>query len=328
MEDLAENFNLLERDFFKKPINNNSIQLVSGGFSSAKNYRIADGEKTYLARFMSAKQPLASREKECLITAYVGKIGIGPKVYLQNPKQGILLTDFIDGRLASYDDMVNEPMRNLVIATIKKLHQPTEITFPKATTISSYIKTTLARIASNTVQQQLEVLDLVTPFNKLDLFEENNLATALIHNDLNPTNILINKNQVYIIDWTNAGFGDPFSDISWHAILFPITLHDTLLHYYFTDITTLMRQKLFCYYCLRLLLQAVWGIEQAKKLSPNYEQILIETLKQNNSPEPHSLCRDIANHKIVSTNPKHLLLYAASMLNSFAKLIKTGQFHA
>lgn len=276
---------------------------------------------------MSPEQPLASREKECIITDYVGKIGIGPKVYFQNAKLGILLTDFIDGRLASYDDMINEPMRNLIVATIKQLHQVTDMAFPKATSISSYIKTTLARIASNTVQQQFEALTLATPFNQLDLFEENNLATALIHNDLNPTNILISKNQVYIIDWTNAGLGDPFSDISWHAILFPVASHDTLLHYYFTDITTLMRQKLFCFYCLRLLLQAVWGIEQAKKLISNYEQLLIETLKQNNLPEPHSLCRDIANHKIVSSNPKHLLLYAASMLTSFAKLTKTDRFH-
>lgn len=92
---LTEHLKQLQQYYFNKPIKEDAVQLLGGGFSFATNYRIEDDGKTYLARFMPPQQPLTSREKECLITDYVGKIGVGAKVYYQNPQQGIILTEFI-----------------------------------------------------------------------------------------------------------------------------------------------------------------------------------------------------------------------------------------
>ncbi|GAH12295.1 unnamed protein product, partial [marine sediment metagenome] len=124
------------------------------------------------------------------VTAYAGKIGVGPEVYYQNSEQGILLTEFIKGRTANYDDMVNEPNRSLIIANVKKLHQATQLAFAKARTLAVQIQNILKIADSTILQQQLETLELVAPLKSLFRCEENNITPTLIHNDLHSYNIL------------------------------------------------------------------------------------------------------------------------------------------
>lgn len=329
MPDLAEHLKQLERYYFNKPINAAAVQLLGGGFSPAKNYRIEDDGKTYFARFMPIETnalSLASCEREALITEYAGKIGIGAKVYYQNLEQGILITEFIQGRAANFDDMVNDPNRSLIIANINKLHQTAPLAFPKAPTVAEHIQSTLKRANSTILQQQLDALELMAPLHSLFHVEKNNLTPTFIHGDVNPNNILINKNRVYFIDWSDAGIGDPFADISWHALFFPWSLHDKLLGYYFDHSDTFVRQKLICYYCLRLYKFIAWGVELAKNISPRSEYLLLDIMQQQNLPEPYDIIVDSFSNKITYNDPNNFLLVAATMLHFLAQFTKTDTF--
>ncbi|MCL5260261.1 MAG: phosphotransferase [Gammaproteobacteria bacterium] len=326
MQGLKEDLKQLESCYFKKSIKEDAATLLGGGFSFARNYRIEDGGKTYFVRFFPTKQLLVNNEKECCVTEYAGRLGVGAKVYYQNPQQGIIITEFIQGRIANYYDMVNEPNRNLIIANIKKLHQAAPLELPKAPTLTVLIEDTLKRADAAILQQQLEAFGLIAPLNSLLRCAEKNFTPVFIHGDLNPNNILIGKNRVNFIDWSDAGIGDPFADISWHAIFFPLSLHDNLLDYYFDHIDNKMRQKLLCYYCLRLFKFIAWGVEQAKKISQDSENLLVDIIKQQNLPEPYYLMVGMFTNKINLSNPSDFLLVSATMLRFLSQFTKTDTF--
>jgi len=283
--------------FFKDPLLNDDIKLLNGGFSTASNYRIMYLNQPYFVRIMSQDQLPESREKECFITDYAANIEIGPKVYYLNPNDGIIITDFINGRMANYDDLVKESSRNLIIDGLKKLHQIKKRSFPKAILITEYVRSTFARIESFFLNDILNTYELNSALLKLYKYEQNASTDALIHNDFNPNNILFDGKRYYFIDWTNAGSGDPFSDISWHALICPQSIHEDLLKRYFGYSDSFLRGKLTCYYAQRLFLQAFWNIEQSKKLTPDYENILNKMLKEKEIPEPHLIAKDISENK-------------------------------
>ncbi|MBN2689752.1 MAG: phosphotransferase [Gammaproteobacteria bacterium] len=323
---LEKDLALFQKWFFKKNLDKNQVKLLSGGFSGANNYRIEDSGIIYFARAMPNKQPPESRKKECFITEYVGKLGIGPKVYYQNPEQGILVSEFINGRSANYDDMVTEPNRSLIITKIRELHQSQVLDFSKIRTLADRIQYVLKNAGLTRLQEQLEALNLVKPLHDLFSCEESNLTESLVHGDLNPNNILIANNEVYFIDWTDAGCGDPFIDISWHALCFPICSQQQFLGYYFDVVEISMQQKLLCYYCLHLFLLVVWAIERAESFGKGGDGLLADVLDHQILSEPFVLMRDVFSGKITLNKPDELLTFAAVILRFLSKFTKTDGF--
>lgn len=328
MQQLTKDLKQFQQYYFKKPISEKSVKILNKGHSAARNYRIDDGSNIYLARHMPMLDPLPYREKECLITDYAGKIGIGPKIYYQNAQQGILITEFIEGRTANHADMVGNSNRNLIIDLVKQLHQNGKADLPKAATITARIKHLLISANLTIFQQQLHALKLTEPLRLLFHYEALNHIPTLIHGDLIPTNIIVTNHRVYLIDWTDGGMGDAFIDIARHAILFPLAAHDDLLRYYFARPTPMLQQKLLGYYCLNLFLRAVWSVAHAKQISIDAEHLLIATLQQSNLPDPVSLMTAIYTNKITIENPNNLLLYSAVMLHFLTKFTKTDAFLA
>lgn len=327
MSQLTDDLKLLQQHYFKEPLHEDTVHLLSKGYSGARNYRLQFAGKTYFARLMPDFQTLSSREGECLITDHVGKIGVGASVYYQNPQAGILITEFIEGRTANYADMTNDPNRGLIIANLKKLHQTNTLNFPKTRNIAKRIDASIKHFNLITLQKLFQELDLIEPLNKLIQCEEKNYTPALIHGDFNPNNILISdNNRIYFIDWTDAGIGDPFADIAWHAILYPVDQANSLLHNYFDQVTDFLQQKLICFYCLRLYLRATWGSEQMKNFSINNEPLLADTIKQANLPTPYSILKDVINNKIDTTDPNIYLTYTASNLRYLTQITKSDIF--
>jgi len=324
--ELMKNFEKLQQYYFKKPIDHNKVELLTKGFSFAKNYRFEHEGKSYFARFMSPKQSLESREKECLITDYVGKIGIGPKVYYHDAKEGILLIEFLEGRTAKIEDMIKAPNRDLIISQITKVHQISEPFFPKAPTVSYFIQTTLKQ--SEKAVQLFEDMNLMSILNRLYEYEAQNNSAVLIHGDFNPNNIIIHNGKVNFIDWTDAGLGEPFADISWHAIFFPVTSHDQLLQYYFCTVDDLMRNKLISYFALRLFLRIAWSVQHANLIKKNSEHLLIEQINQKSLPEPNELMVDLSAGKMSLDNFDNLIFYGTTMLNCLTRLAKTDRLQS
>lgn len=326
MPSLIEDLKQLQECYFKKPLQESSAKLLGTGFSPARNYRLEHSGKVYLARFMSPMQPLASRAKECLITDYAGQMGIGPKVYYQDREQGILITDFVEGRTANLDDMANNPNRDLIIMNLNKLHQSKPLSFPTAEPVTYYIKELFKRASSSILQQQLQALDLTEALDSLFQFEKDHSTSVLIHGDFNPNNILINGNRIYFIDWTNAGIGDPFVDIAWHALCLPPSSHDQLLESYFGEVDTVMQQKLIGYYSLLLFLRVVWAVDQAKMIASDSDTLLAACIKQKELPEPYELMIKLSKKEITLDKSENLMLVAAVFLQFLSKFTKTDEF--
>lgn len=323
---ITADLKLLQECYFKKSINPDAVKLLGGGYSAANNYRIEVDGNIYLARVMSKTQALASREKESLLTEYAGMINVGPRVYYQNPQVGVIIAEFIEGRMATFDDMVQNPHRDLIITNVRRLHAATKLDFPKATTIAVRIQNTLARIKSSIFQQQIENLALGSALEALYNYEDNCVKTTLIHGDFNPGNILIQENRVFLIDWTDAGLGDPYSDISEHAMLFHIAEHGELLEYYFGYVNDGMQQKLLCFYCLRLFLLAIWAIEEAELLEKDVSSVFVEIAKKHEQLDPYKITVDVFSHSVILAKASDFLRFSNAIFGLLVQLTQQDQF--
>jgi thiamine kinase-like enzyme len=313
---------ILQDRYFEKRIEPSSMILLSGGYSSATNYCLEVSGVRYFARFMSNMQPLESRKKECHITEYAGKLGVGPEVYYQDPQQGILLTEFVEGRTAGYNDLIHEPTRSLIIANVRKLHQATPAVFPKAKSLGEQIQAFM----DHSLPEPLKAVELTTPLMRLLQCEENSRASVLIHNDFNPYNIMICDNRAYLIDWTDAGTGDPFSDISWHALCYPWSEHPAFLRYYFDEINTRLESKLCCYTCLRLFRLAIWSFYEATLLDGDCELMLPGFTGPQNPPEFHHLVRRLLEKELILESRPAFLDFSAMLLQNVLRMTKTDRF--
>ena len=78
--------------------------------------------------------------------------------------------------------------------------------------IQHYLQEILIRCHCDTAVMD-EYNYLLTMFNQLTP-PDTVLATALCHNDLNPKNILMDDEQLWLIDWEYSGAGDPLFDLA------------------------------------------------------------------------------------------------------------------
>ncbi len=199
------------------PSGNNSwvhIFPISMGYSNS-SYRIETAEKKYVLRIDTSAQNLfqCDRAFELAVLTQAATLNISPKPVYSDIKQGILITEFIEGRLLTPMDLSQPEIANNLnqlfddIASLKLPHN--------------------ARLIHKTIGYYFQLLDpqrkeyaLLASYRKqlhaitLDL-SMRQFEYVICHNDLGRGNLMLDPlKDIIALDWEYASQSHPLLDFA------------------------------------------------------------------------------------------------------------------
>ncbi len=187
--------------------------MAAQGYSNQSYLLTTDKERYFLRLFDPSS---INRGSEYQIQQLAHSVGIAPKPVAVDIDQGIMLSAFVQG---THTQTLTPPQLAKLAQTLLRLH-----TLPPEG-------------ASTTFQVDTAIIQDFT------------YEPVLCHNDLNPQNILWERNTPILIDWEYAGINDRYFDLA--AVITEFTLKSTdkqkLLQHYFKAPHLCNHEKLDAY---------------------------------------------------------------------------------
>lgn len=147
------------------------------------------------------------RKTEFLLLNNIQHLAITPKILYQNILEGILITEFIDGKELSTSNNYKDNIFKLLGRNISLIH---ETPIPKNCKDIFYNSMQLYQSLLEHSPHKTLLKQTLTLHEELS---NNRLTKVLSHNDLHPRNLLW-ANKYYFLDWEYAGPNDRYFDIA------------------------------------------------------------------------------------------------------------------
>ncbi len=190
--------------------------LPCDGGRTNQNFRVEADGRTYFARVgVDLPHHFLTRENEARAYRLAAEAGVAPR--LVHAADGILITDFIDGRTLRHDEPTSDDHLVLIADALRRMHAapiPAGLhAFDPTAICRGYLDGLPASAMPPVSRRRLEaVLDRAPALT----------AASLIHADLIAENVIIEADRAYIIDWEYAGAGDPAVDLAQVIVLFEL----------------------------------------------------------------------------------------------------------
>ena len=147
-----------------------------------------------------------NRQHEAQILSQVCAAGIAPRLYYNNPEQGILITEYLHGEHLPAGAGMESLRQQQLLDLMQRIHQ-LELPLPRydyEQQAESYWQALLAKTShpdADLVQQRQQMLPL------LRRFQQSCQCHSLCHHDPVLANIIDANGSLYMIDWEYAGMG-------------------------------------------------------------------------------------------------------------------------
>ncbi len=256
---LVRTLDILKKEVFKGC----EIELrpQSGGFSNADNFKISVDGKDFLLRFLPESTSKPTKMKELFLTKLASDLNISPKLIFQDKEHYFAVIEYIEGRTLVPKDLADENILSQKFEHIQKMHQQEFVKEIKAVSIISQIQSLFEKIAN--AERWLEKLCQDFEFVKYQHETKCQLSFVFIHNDLWINNMMIDtKGDVWFIDWTDAGMGCIYSDLSMLGLA---TKKDKLLKVLSSKLDIEFDSEIYdAFVLIRLFKVTMWGVYNAQ----------------------------------------------------------------
>ncbi len=197
----------LEAAFPGRPVED--VTSLSGGFSGAALLAfVVDGAPYVAKRFpLDPSDPeRVAREIACMRVA--SERGVAPRLHHADARTGVTIMDRIAG--TPLRPTGDPTLLERVATTLRRLHDGPP--FPRSPSRMDFLRSLDAQCAA--LAGVGLPAELVRTVDELERVSAPHAHAAPCHRDLNPNNVLVTADRVYLVDWTTAGAGDPFVDLA------------------------------------------------------------------------------------------------------------------
>lgn len=290
---------------------------MEGGLSDAKLYKFDLSGKKYVLRFMG-DWPEEKRQNEVAALKIGYDLGMAPPCLFSDEKPYLLIMPFVEG--VHFKEPNNSHLLKLgnMIRTLQEYQgfYPMRISFHERLK-QHYEKGVLKNTAYPTGFGE-QVNSVIS--------KPRICQVAPAHGDLNPSNIIVNEEGLHLIDWTNATWDSPYSDLCYFSAL--ANLNDDhekiLLEGYFGRPCTeselhAFREERFQVYLLTATIWLRFSESEEERLLPMDERVRKLNITLN-SPDLKPVEEYLREHKVVNflTAPKdEVKAYGLSFYKAF-----------
>lgn len=295
-----------------------SIELLPGGYSSSKNYKIKIADDVYVLRVMGLDQPLADRETQIECLSIASKEKLAPFCIFANAETGIIFMDYIEPkRLNDSFDFLGHLANKLFHLHSLKFPKPYKSTFQYTEELEETIKTVpLSKEIKTFFNHITEIKKILSP----------HLILAACHNDLNPNNYIFNGVEIFFIDWEAAGEEDPYFDLATVCNFFTAMAGETaenyfLVNYFGYDPSKFERSKLFLMKQISYYFYALHFLQFASNAGLSLANELVDV------PTYPQWTEGFSTKKYNLSTGSDFLLLANVFIQSALKEINTEEFN-
>jgi thiamine kinase-like enzyme len=184
-----------------------SFKLLKNQGLCNKNYFIKTTKNNYILRyFLQNGQENINRKVEFYIQNKAFKKNIASKALYLEKNQKFMISRYVKGK---HKERLNTKNIKKLASSIKKLHNiklKKEINiYDFNLDIKLYKKNLINDKSKKIIKKTIKINEKINKLKK---------DIVLCHNDLNPKNILFNKNIIKFIDWEFAKYYDKFFDLA------------------------------------------------------------------------------------------------------------------
>lgn len=242
-----------------------SIESI-GGLTN-DNFKLLYDNQPYFIRICRNDFSQRNLLSELNILKKASNLDLCPYPVYFNKINGNMITHWINGIMPTEKQSNSRYIiKNLILKT-KSLHQlEHDFYFNPFNEIRNKIKicnekNIILPVFFNTLLKKLCVIE--NELNQTPLL-------GLCHNDLNPSNILLTENNLYIIDYELSGINDVFFDLATIAWLLNPESRKTLLIEYFGCYNENDYNKLINYLFVVKMLNSLWSLLKSLDNSTSY----------------------------------------------------------
>jgi thiamine kinase-like enzyme len=198
-----------------------TITEIAAGLSGAGVYRVEAAGQAFALKISGDDKPLAGWRRKLQILQLAADAGLAPRVVHVDEERRAIVSAFVANQSfpAFYGDpRTREAALEQLGRTVRRLHKlplppETDVSDPLEflSTIWSKIGTTfsLPDFVGDTVRG---LLTETAPARAR--------ALVLSHNDVNPTNLVYDGENLMLLDWETAAANDPFYDLAAISVFF------------------------------------------------------------------------------------------------------------
>ncbi|WP_445631632.1 phosphotransferase [Nostoc sp. DSM 114167] len=301
-----------------------SIELLTGGLSSALVYKIIVNGKAYVLRIVIQIDELSDPVRQYICMNIAAEAGIAPIVYYTNAVDAVSITDFI--RTISLSEHFGSPDNFLpkLANVVKSIHSLPN--FPKLVNfldgIDLFIQQfqALEFLPASATEEHFRYYSEIQQF-----YPRYDTDVVASHNDLNPNNILFDGKKIWLIDWGVAFQNDRYVDLANVANYFMTNAAqaEIYLRSYFGDFLDNYKRARF--FLMQQVCQIFYAIVFLKLAAASWpENLPIEYSMV--VPSLKEFQQQLRTDKVILTTHEGQLLYGKIRLNQALYNMKTARF--
>ena len=241
------------------------VATLAGGITN-RSFRVTTVHGSFVVRVPGAQTEMLgiNRRAEAAITVAAGRAGIGPMTLCELPAFGTVISEFINARTATAEDLHDHAVVRAVVGVVRTMHRFDAVSyaFPIFEVIRRHASDARSRGRDHPLVSPL--LDVLTRIEAS--FDASSLRSALCHNDLLPANVLIDPDgRVWLIDFEYSGMNHPTFDLANLSVNcgFDAELDEVLLGAAVDRVTDRLRGELGLMKIVSECREGLWALVQS-----------------------------------------------------------------
>jgi len=188
------------------------LSSLYGGITN-NNFRADVGGESFVLRVngRGAEALGIDRAREGRCARIVAELGVGPQVVACQPRDGLLVTRFLDGLTLSPAAASQPTQLRRVAAAIKRYHGGPR--FPGAFSPFAVVRRYHAAAQRKKARFPTTMPEAMLRFRRIEQAMGARRELKPCHNDLLASNFIDAGGDIRIVDWEYAAMGDPFFDL-------------------------------------------------------------------------------------------------------------------